>query len=81
MLRYVALDLLEEAPEEGGGGGEDDLVRVEGGAPATGQRHVGHVAAAEYLPGQLAELAAVGVGRPLQPHLVFGTFQGILHLC
>ena len=49
MLRDAGADLLEEVPEVVGGRGEDDLVRVEGGAPAARQSDVSHVAAPEDL--------------------------------
>ena len=46
------MDFFKEALEVGGGGGEDDLVRVEGGPAAAGQRNVCEVVISEYLPGQ-----------------------------
>ena len=52
MDLHFSLNFFEEALEVGGGGGENDLVRVEGGPAAAGQRHVCEVVIPEYLPGQ-----------------------------
>ena len=55
-------------PEEGRSRSQDHLVGGEGGAAAAGERHVGEVLAAEHVPREAGELAAVVA--PLQPQLI-----------